>query len=206
MKKFQQSNRPGGWQGGNKFGEQKQMHKATCVSCGNACTVPFKPNGMKPVFCSDCFKRDDSSGPKRFGGQSAGRDSVRVSFDDKPSFRAICDKCGVSCQVPFRPTGEKPVYCQACFGHGGDARVKHAAPNPNANSNANANQLMDQFKILNGKLDTILKAIKASTPPATVHTVSLETQDETEDELIEVTPQKKVKKVVKKKVTSKKKK
>lgn len=28
---------------------------------------------------------------------------------------AICDNCGQSCEVPFRPTGDKPVYCKNCF-------------------------------------------------------------------------------------------
>ena len=35
------------------------MHKATCNECGQACEVPFKPNGRKPVFCSNCFKREE---------------------------------------------------------------------------------------------------------------------------------------------------
>lgn len=28
---------------------------------------------------------------------------------------AICSECGKTCEVPFRPTGEKPVYCRECF-------------------------------------------------------------------------------------------
>ncbi len=28
---------------------------------------------------------------------------------------AVCGKCGKRCQVPFRPTGERPVYCSDCF-------------------------------------------------------------------------------------------
>lgn len=29
--------------------------------------------------------------------------------------QAICSKCMAECQVPFVPTGEKPVYCKNCF-------------------------------------------------------------------------------------------
>ncbi len=29
---------------------------------------------------------------------------------------AVCDKCGKDCKVPFRPSGEKPIYCSDCFG------------------------------------------------------------------------------------------
>ncbi len=30
-------------------------------------------------------------------------------------FSAVCSQCGKDCQVPFRPTGEKPVYCSDCY-------------------------------------------------------------------------------------------
>ena len=30
-------------------------------------------------------------------------------------YQAICSKCGKSCEVPFRPSGDKPVYCNDCF-------------------------------------------------------------------------------------------
>lgn len=29
--------------------------------------------------------------------------------------KAICDKCHKSCEVPFRPSGDKPIYCNDCF-------------------------------------------------------------------------------------------
>jgi len=28
---------------------------------------------------------------------------------------AVCSSCGKNCQVPFQPSGEKPVYCSDCF-------------------------------------------------------------------------------------------
>jgi CxxC-x17-CxxC domain-containing protein len=36
---------------------QREMFKATCASCGVETQVPFKPNGLKPVYCRDCFQR-----------------------------------------------------------------------------------------------------------------------------------------------------
>lgn len=30
--------------------------------------------------------------------------------------RATCADCGRGCEVPFRPTGDKPVFCNDCFG------------------------------------------------------------------------------------------
>lgn len=44
----------GGSRGGDR-GDRPMMHEATCASCGSDCTVPFKPNGRKPVLCGRCF-------------------------------------------------------------------------------------------------------------------------------------------------------
>ncbi len=35
----------------------REMFTATCSSCGNVASVPFRPSGAKPVYCSDCFSR-----------------------------------------------------------------------------------------------------------------------------------------------------
>ena len=30
-------------------------------------------------------------------------------------FKAVCSECGQECEVPFRPTQGKTVYCNECF-------------------------------------------------------------------------------------------
>ncbi|MEN9934677.1 MAG: hypothetical protein RLZZ387_1256 [Chloroflexota bacterium] len=35
----------------------REMHSATCASCGREAQVPFVPRGDKPVYCSDCFQQ-----------------------------------------------------------------------------------------------------------------------------------------------------
>ncbi|TAN32975.1 hypothetical protein EPN28_03155 [Patescibacteria group bacterium] len=30
-------------------------------------------------------------------------------------FQAVCSKCGNNCEVPFKPTGDRPVFCSNCF-------------------------------------------------------------------------------------------
>jgi CxxC-x17-CxxC domain-containing protein len=30
-------------------------------------------------------------------------------------FEAICSTCGKTATVPFKPRGDKPVYCRDCF-------------------------------------------------------------------------------------------
>lgn len=34
---------------------------------------------------------------------------------DRQYYTAICSECGKETQVPFKPTGQKPVYCRECF-------------------------------------------------------------------------------------------
>ncbi|MEX1112681.1 MAG: CxxC-x17-CxxC domain-containing protein [Candidatus Andersenbacteria bacterium] len=34
---------------------------------------------------------------------------------DRPMFDAVCSKCGNETQVPFQPSGDRPVYCSDCF-------------------------------------------------------------------------------------------
>jgi len=29
--------------------------------------------------------------------------------------KAVCSECGEECEVPFKPTEGKPVYCRDCF-------------------------------------------------------------------------------------------
>jgi len=98
MFKPQRGGGSGGFKGGGGFGDKKpwdrggsgggrgfdrpEMHKATCHDCGNTCEVPFRPNGSRPIFCSNCFKKDEGRDSRGFGG-----DSRRPSFDSKPSYR-----------------------------------------------------------------------------------------------------------------------
>ena len=60
------------------------MHPATCNACGASCEVPFVPNGSKPIYCRNCFKRDDAA-PKRFDRDARGGDSFREPRFDRPA-------------------------------------------------------------------------------------------------------------------------
>jgi CxxC-x17-CxxC domain-containing protein len=60
------------------------------------------------------FDRDDRG--SRGGGRSSGGFGGGRSSSGRPEmFPAVCDQCGKDCQVPFRPSGDKPVYCSECF-------------------------------------------------------------------------------------------
>src|SRR3989339_221807 len=87
---------------------EREMYKAKCTDCGAQCEVPFKPTEGKPVRCQDCFRKNK---PRRsFGG--GGRDNFR---SNREMYDATCAKCNKKCQVPFKPSGNKPVLCKDCY-------------------------------------------------------------------------------------------
>jgi CxxC-x17-CxxC domain-containing protein len=52
------------------------------------------------------------------GGSSGGYSSGGGGGYDRPPrqmYDAVCADCGKTAQVPFQPTGSRPVYCNDCF-------------------------------------------------------------------------------------------
>lgn len=150
------------------------------------------------------FNRDDR-GPRNFvkregGGRDFGGSRGKM-------FEATCSKCGKACEVPFKPIGNRPIFCSTCFGKQeslnenrrgersfdrpsfGNKRERdfssdRPAPRPTEN-------YREQFEMLNAKLDRILRSLETreSRPAA------LEINDEEEMEMAPA----KVKKARKKK-------
>lgn len=99
------------------------------------------------------FNRDNRSGGKRnFGRRSFG------DRGDRQMFSATCSNCGKECQVPFRPTGSKPVFCSECFEKTGPRRQDAGRPERSVfrAQAPNFDQNKAQFDALNAKLDKIL--------------------------------------------------
>jgi CxxC-x17-CxxC domain-containing protein len=84
----------------------------TCKDCGAQFVFTgreqefFAEKGFvnQPQRCRECrqARRAQSGGD---GGRSNAR----------PSFETVCAQCGVETTVPFRPRGDRPVYCRTCF-------------------------------------------------------------------------------------------
>jgi len=98
-----------------------------------------------------------------YGGGRRSRDG-RPNFRDRDNDRGssgfgrrrpevhevICDKCGKETDVPFKPTGNKPVLCRECF-----RKKESSSSNSNLGSNVSGITQV-QFNELNSKLDKIL--------------------------------------------------
>jgi len=85
----------------------------TCRSCGQSFTFTvaeqqfYKEKGFEhePVRCKGC--RDQRKTTRGPGG--------RGPAGPRQMHTVTCSECGQETQVPFKPTGEKPVYCRDCF-------------------------------------------------------------------------------------------
>jgi CxxC-x17-CxxC domain-containing protein len=149
----------GGFGGGKKFGGYKKAGASS-----------FK-GGARGGF----------DGKKKFGGgfNKPNRDRT----DQVPElFSAICSSCGTECKVPFRPSGEKPVFCSNCFGRkhsdeqrgGGRERhaLRHEVPmarkevfTPSRESDHA--ELKRQIASLEAKLNRVLHLLSPEQTPAT---------------------------------------
>lgn len=47
--------------------------------------------------------------------QSHGGGRHENNYRERVLHKAICASCKKECEVPFKPSGERPVYCKECF-------------------------------------------------------------------------------------------
>jgi CxxC-x17-CxxC domain-containing protein len=114
-----------------------------CRDCGQNFTFTegeqefFQTRGYtEPQRCADCraakkAARNSGDGYSSGGYSSSGSNSYGDSYGGGGSYErtprqmttVICSNCGKETQVPFVPTGDRPVYCSDCFSQmGGGSR------------------------------------------------------------------------------------
>ncbi len=88
------------------------------------------------------FQRDrDDRGDR--GGFQRDRDDRRSQM-----FATVCDDCGSECEVPFKPSGDKPVYCNNCFKSESRSKPRHDQKHDN-----------EQLIAMNEKLDRLVNLV-----------------------------------------------
>jgi CxxC-x17-CxxC domain-containing protein len=164
----------------------------------------------------------DRGGRPSFGGGRGG-DRGEITMH-----KAICDECHKPCEVPFRPSGDKPIYCNDCFGdkRGNEDRGprrdfgdrggrRDFGGKPARSFDKPAQRDSDvgnQIKELSQKIDRILAVLEKNTQPKTEVKPVEKKVAPAKAEVKKVTPakvedkKKVVKKAVVKKVDTKKKK
>lgn len=91
----------------------------TCTECSNQFVFTageqefYASRGLtnEPRRCPTCrqARKASGQGDSRGGGYGGGSGRPRAMY------AAVCANCGVETQVPFKPTGIRPVYCSDCF-------------------------------------------------------------------------------------------
>jgi len=118
-------------------------------------------------------------------------------------FKTVCSNCEKECEVPFRPTNGKPVYCSDCFekmgggGRGDTRRFDDRSRAPQAQGGPD-------LGAINAKLDKILNILepKVATPVIPAPVVK---EEKIADKVDLSKIKKAVKKAVKKTASTKKK-
>ncbi|HCJ79313.1 zinc-binding protein [Peptococcaceae bacterium SCADC1_2_3] len=86
----------------------------TCRDCGSEFIFSvseqefFAEKGFtnEPGRCPQCRAARKQQNSGGYG---------RINRPQREMHDAVCATCGIETQVPFRPSGERPVYCRDCF-------------------------------------------------------------------------------------------
>ena len=151
-----------------------------------------------------------SFGKRNFAGGSdrRGADRGRGGFagGDRTMHHAVCNNCGRDCEVPFLPTGSKPVYCSDCFekmnnNRGTSQSGRSNLQAPSTDKNKGQLEAMNlKLETMNAKLEKILKIL---VPEKAVTSEVIATPVSVGDAIKKAKPLK-LKKEIKKSASSKK--
>jgi CxxC-x17-CxxC domain-containing protein len=96
----------------------------TCVECGTSFTFTateqeqYQQRGFlnEPKRCAPCrqARKAQGGGGRGFGGGGGGR-GFGGGGGGGERYTAVCADCGKEASLPFKPRGDRPVYCSDCF-------------------------------------------------------------------------------------------
>lgn len=87
-----------GRQGGRRFGDRDE-----------------RPSFGGNRNSNSSFGRNRNSNSSFGKNRNSGFKRNNFSSENREMHKAVCSKCGKECEVPFKPTEGKPVYCKDCF-------------------------------------------------------------------------------------------
>jgi CxxC-x17-CxxC domain-containing protein len=80
-----------------------------CKDCGEEFVFSA---GEQEFYAEKGFENE----PGRCQACRAARKQRRgADMGERQMYEAVCADCGAECQVPFKPSGDRPVYCRECF-------------------------------------------------------------------------------------------
>lgn len=125
----------------------------------------FRKGGFKPDFKKKSWDKPRGGDRNSFGG-------------DKQMHPATCSGCGKPCQVPFRPSAGKEVFCNDCFSKmkGEETFVRNDRFDRNdrndrpafksAPAGGNMDAVVRQLQVVTAKLDQLITIMNSANKPA----------------------------------------
>lgn len=79
----------------------------SCKECGQDFVFTA---GEQEFYASKGFENEPTRCPSCRSARKQ-----QMNRGERQMFTVVCSECGVETQVPFNPTGDRPVYCRDCF-------------------------------------------------------------------------------------------
>jgi CxxC-x17-CxxC domain-containing protein len=79
--------------------------------------ILISQTSARPIEVQQPPKPSEDSQPVQRYEQPVRQREVRQAnnYEERVRHKTVCAECNKECEVPFRPTGERPVYCRECF-------------------------------------------------------------------------------------------
>lgn len=87
----------------------------TCRDCGKEFIFTA---GEQEFYATRGFQNEPGRCPEcrtARKAQNGGGGGSRMGGGQREMHTVTCAQCGKETQVPFKPSGDRPVYCQDCF-------------------------------------------------------------------------------------------
>ena len=129
----------GGMDVGGADVAEKKLTEAVCWNCGKTATVPFKPDGKRPVYCLDCLKKIEAGtivplpermpqvGRSKFAGSLG---DIGIEFAPAENSKTVSSPAG-------RQGGQAPAQNAPTHGQGNEPSRGGPKSFPNKNFNDN---------------------------------------------------------------------
>ena len=114
-----------------------------CVDCGAEFIFTvgeqefYRDHGLTnaPTRCKSCRAKRKGARASDGAGGGGEKHHGAGAGATKPMFPAVCSNCGAETMVPFKASGDRPVYCRDCFDArkpAGATRERHGSPERSA--------------------------------------------------------------------------
>lgn len=87
----------------------------------------------------------------------------------RPMYAVVCYSCGEDCEIPFKPSGNRPVYCKTCFAkRKGQAQAPRTEPSNPSAASVTPTVVLQESSAKSENVKTAVKKKTTTTPKKSV--------------------------------------